>query len=259
MTRNISKFKADEECPICQTSHKDSPARDSDDDTDCEESDTDLRRIGMRLKCGHSICAMCFYIMRRKYHTVESYDIRCPMCRKDISFHLSNFGRIDLKPFKMSLRKCLPEWFGQSLHFREKMEKPWVFASDHAYTTGGDGDTVLHKIQKYIEDEEYPSSEGRGGRGGHGGRGGRRGREGRGGGRGEGRTERRCLWIRYWFSCATIHTNRACIRERERRRMRAREQERDELARERAEQSERSAQDPSGTHAIDVHLRVSED
>ena len=72
------------------------------------------------------------------------------------------------------------------------MEKPWVFASDHAYTTGGDSDTVLHKIQKYIEDE-YPSSEGRGGRGGHGGRGGRRGREGRGGGRGEGRTERDCL------------------------------------------------------------------
>ena len=256
VTRNISKFKADEECPICQTSHKDSPARDSDDDTDCEgESDTDLRRIGMRLKCGHSICAMCFYIMRRKYHTVESYDIRCPMCRKDISFHLSNFGRIDLKPFKMSLRKCLPEWFGQSLHFREKMEKPWVFASDHAYTTGGDSDTVLHKIQKSIEDE-YPSSEGREGRGGRGGRGGRRGREGREGGRGEGRTERQLFGYGIGFRVPQ-YTPTEHVRERERQRMR--ERERVELARERAEQSERSAQDPSGTHAIDVHLRVSED
>ena len=109
----------------------------------------------------------------------------------------------------MSLRKCLPEWFGQSLHFREKMEKPWVFASDHAYTTGGDGDTILHKIQKYIEDE-YPSSEGRGGRGGHGGRGGRRGR---------GVAEvvakvaqKDNVLDTVLVSCATIHTNRACTR-----------------------------------------------
>ena len=62
VTRNISKFKADEECPICQTSHKDCHVgADSDDDTDCEEDDIDLHRIGIQLKCGHSICVMCFY------------------------------------------------------------------------------------------------------------------------------------------------------------------------------------------------------
>ena len=36
-----------------------------------------------------------------------------------------------------------------------------------AYTTVGDGDTVLHKIQKSIEDE-YPSTSREGGRGGRG-------------------------------------------------------------------------------------------
>ena len=115
------------------------------------------------------------------------------------------------------------------------METSWMSVCDEC-TNVGDGDTVLHKIQKSIEDE-YPSTSREGGRGGRG------GGRGSGGGRGG-------LLFGYGFGYGMgfripQYTPNERIREQERQEVqRERDRERAERReRERAEQSERSARE----------------
>ena len=189
LTRSVGLFKPEEKCPICQDT------RDTGSEKDQQEN---LHHMAINLKCGHSLCAMCYYIMHNRFCQTRSYDEKCPLCRKEIE--LAHSGYIELsekeiaeKVLSANLNK---EWFNTLPDFPESQ------TSVPEKITPPVSLSLVQRIKSSIE-EEYPGEDpvpslseygfhfnrrqntsGRGG-----GRGAGRGGRGasRGGGRGDGR------------------------------------------------------------------------
>ena len=158
ITQSISYFKpGSEKCPICMTDHDYPPlrtAKKSDGSSILRsESDSDLHKIFIDMKCGHHICAMCFYIMRRQYSNIDSYDIRCPLCREDITLNgdesWSKRNWDTIPSVNKFMKEFMPEWCQTTPQFSEKITTQFPWNQEETQTKP----TLIQKIKLAIEQE----------------------------------------------------------------------------------------------------------